>query len=99
MNNYNKRVFSEFIKYVKNYKNGHFTYCELKRFMKQHKAGFMIAPGWWIRDWIESAKMRGELIEIAPREYVFSDFYNNSKLENSINDENKNKRNRKTRLF
>ena len=47
-----------------------FTIWELEQYVIKEAQTTRIAPGRSVRDWIEDAKERGKVIEVAPLEYV-----------------------------
>ena len=47
-----------------------FSIWELERHVKEKAKTTKIAPGRDVRDWIEDAKVRGRIIEIAPFRYL-----------------------------
>ncbi len=47
-----------------------FTVWDIERHVAKNAQTTRIAPGRSIRDWIEDAKERGKLVEVAPLEYI-----------------------------
>ena len=63
------KAMKEFL-YEKRKKGESFTIWELEQYVVEKAKTTRIATGRSVRDWIEDAKERGKIVEIAPLEYI-----------------------------
>lgn len=57
--------------FLRDNKGKPFTIWDIENYVREKVGTTRIAPGRSVRDWINDAKLRGRIIEIAPLEFVF----------------------------